>query len=67
MKIFKKTLCSVALTLSLLGAGLRANAIPAIPEPIKITQPDGSVITLCMHGDESGFMITTPDKHRWNI
>lgn len=62
MKIFKKTLCSVALTLSLLGAGLRANAIPAIPEPIKITQPDGSVITLCMHGDESGFMITTPDN-----
>ncbi|MBD5356907.1 MAG: M6 family metalloprotease domain-containing protein [Bacteroides sp.] len=62
MSIFRNTLSDVAMTLALLGVGIEAYAIPAIPEPIRVTQTDGSVITLCMHGDESGFVIVTPDN-----
>ena len=41
------------LALSLmLGAALRAGAVGAWPYPIVVTQPDGSTITIQLHGDE---------------
>ena len=45
----KKLLATLAL---LLGALHILSAIPAYPGPIKVTQPDGTVITVRLHGDE---------------
>ena len=36
-------------------------SIPAIPDPITLTQPDGSTITVLVKGDEKGFCVTTLD------
>lgn len=36
-------------------------AIPAKPDPIKYTQPDGSVITITIMGDEFGHMVFSED------
>ncbi|MDE5971436.1 MAG: hypothetical protein K2G94_01675, partial [Muribaculaceae bacterium] len=41
-----------------------AQAIPAIPSPIKVKQPDGSVIEIRLHGDEHHSAITTADCTR---
>lgn len=35
-----------------------AYAIPANRKPIRVTQPDGTEITLCLHGDENHHWIT---------
>lgn len=45
----KKILASIAL---LLGAFQLLSAIPAYPGKIRVTQPDGSEITIQVHGDE---------------
>ncbi|MDE6669157.1 MAG: M6 family metalloprotease domain-containing protein, partial [Muribaculaceae bacterium] len=45
----------ITLLLSLAAGSLQLKAVPAITDPIKVTQPDGSVITLYMVGDENGF------------
>ena len=45
----KKILATLAL---LLGALHILSAIPAYPGKIRVTQPDGSVITIQVHGDE---------------
>lgn len=42
----------------LLLVALSMSAIPARPGPIRVTQPDGSVITIYRHGDEFGHWIT---------
>lgn len=52
----------LAATITLLSLAPMANAIPAIPEPITITQPDGSVITIRMYGDEFGVRMMTTDN-----
>lgn len=36
----------------MLAAVVAANAVIAYPHPIEVTQPDGSVITIRLHGDE---------------
>lgn len=36
-------------------------AIPAKPDPIKYTQPDSSVITITIMGDEFGHMVFSED------
>lgn len=36
----------------LLAFAAAANAVPAYPRPIKVRQPDGSYITIQLHGDE---------------
>ena len=46
------------ITLALLSLSFRAAAAPAYPYPIKVTQPDGSTITIQMHGDEFYSWIT---------
>lgn len=42
-------------------SGYRAAAIPANPHPVQYTQPDGSVITLLLKGDEFIHWAVTPD------
>lgn len=37
---------------------MAAYAIPANPRPVKVTQPDGTVLTLRLHGDENRHWIT---------
>lgn len=51
----KKILLSLAL---LLGALHILSAVPAYPGKIRLTQPDGSVITVRLHGDEWFHYIT---------
>lgn len=42
---------------------LCAHAIPADPTPVKVTQPDGSVLTIRLHGDEFFNFTTTHDGY----
>lgn len=42
---------------------LSASAIPADPTPIQVTQPDGSKLTLTLHGDEFIHYTTTLDGY----
>ena len=45
--------------LALLLAGVfAARAVPAYPGPVKVTQPDGSTVTIQLHGDENFHWIT---------
>lgn len=53
-----KKVWSIVLALSLAVA---ARAVPARPGTFRYTQPDGSVITLRLHGDEYFHWITTAD------
>ncbi len=48
------------LAMSAIGA-LAARAIPAYPGPIKVTQPDGTTLTIQLQGDEHGYMAYTDD------
>ena len=52
--------------LSLLAAGLfflTGNAIPADPTPTKLLQPDGTVLTVTLQGDEFFNYMTTTDGY----
>ena len=52
----------LSLIAALLFAGLTAAwADPANPDPVKIKQPDGSTVTLCLHGDEYYSWYTSED------
>lgn len=42
---------------------LSAVAIPADPTPVKVTQPDGSTVTLRLHGDEFFHLTQTIDGY----
>lgn len=48
----RKITSILLLAAALLGAAPALRAVPADPTPFKYTQPDGTVITLQMHGDE---------------
>lgn len=52
--------CLLILAVSAIGA-LAARAIPAYPGPIKVTQPDGTTLTIQLQGDEHGYMAYTDD------
>lgn len=39
------------------------NAIPAYPKPVTITQPDGSTLTIVLHGDEFFNYTSTTDGY----
>lgn len=54
----KKFLFSAAIAMSV---AMQSLALPADPTPRVITQPDGTTITIVMHGDEYGSYITTTD------
>ena len=52
--------------LFLLLAGLcclMARAIPADPTPVKVNQPDGTTLTVQLHGDEFFHFTTTVDGY----
>lgn len=40
-----------------------AKAVMACPDPVRVTQPDGTEITLYLHGDESSNFTTTADGY----
>ena len=42
-------------------AGIKLFAVPAIPTPIEVTQPDGTTLTIRLIGDESFHYTTTLD------
>ncbi len=42
---------------------ITAMAIPADPTPVKVTQPDGSQLTIVLHGDEFFHFTTTTDGY----
>ena len=56
----KSFLLSAAFAMSV---ALQGWALPANPNPITITQPDGSTITVVMNGDEYGSYMTTMEGH----
>ena len=49
------------MTLGMLA--LTATAIPADPTPVKVTQPDGSTVTVRLHGDEFFHLTQTLDGY----
>ena len=52
------------LLLAVLGAfALAVKAVPAHPKPIKVQQPDGSFVTITLHGDEWNHFNTTEDGY----
>ena len=42
---------------------LVARAVPADPTPVKVTQPDGTTLTISLHGDEFFHFTTTADGY----
>ncbi len=52
----------ITLALCLLCA-LRMMAVPADPTPVTVTQPDGSQLTIALHGDEFYHFTTTADGY----
>ena len=58
-KIFAKT----ALLLLLLLVSYSVSAVPAYPYPVKVTQPDGTTLTVILKGDEFHRYHTTEDGY----
>ncbi|MDO4510802.1 MAG: M6 family metalloprotease domain-containing protein [Bacteroidales bacterium] len=52
-----------ALLLICMMAMLRASAVPAYPQPVTVTQPDGTTLQIQGHGDEFHNFITTADGY----
>ena len=46
-----------------LSAMMTADAVPMYPHPVKLTQPDGTEITVVGHGDEYCNYLTTQDGY----
>ena len=42
---------------------IASQAVPADPTPVKVTQPDGSTLTITLHGDEFFHFTTTLDGY----
>ncbi|MFZ4582545.1 MAG: hypothetical protein ACOYM7_07835, partial [Paludibacter sp.] len=53
----------IAFTISIFGLNQLAYAVKAIPHPVVVTQPDGSELTIRVHGDEFGRYRTTEDGY----
>ncbi|MCR5130134.1 MAG: M6 family metalloprotease domain-containing protein [Prevotella sp.] len=53
----KKTILSICLML----CAISASAVKAFPEPIQVTQSDGTTLTVLAHGDEDYHWFTTTD------
>lgn len=51
----------ILLTFCLALAALTTWAVKADPTPVVVTQPDGTQLTICQHGDEHFSWITTTD------
>jgi M6 family metalloprotease-like protein len=57
--LIKKNYCILLL---LLTYAIQAGAVSAFPKPVKITQPDGSTITVILKGDEHLHWMETKDS-----
>ena len=70
MTLIFKHVAAAALTCAAMLAPLTASAVPAYPGPIKMTQPDGTEITVLLRGDEhhhitlseDGYLLTNRDN-----
>ena len=49
----------LTLMIALLGFSLQLFAVKAYPYPVTVTQPDGSSLTIRLHGDENRSWATT--------
>ena len=58
-KLFKHTI----LFLLLVVVGSDIQAVPAYPYPVKITQPDGTTLTIRLKGDEFHHYTETEDGY----
>ncbi len=47
----------------LAGSAVQAGAVPACPEPVTVTQPDGSDLTVYVRGDERFHFMTDEDGY----
>lgn len=57
-----KRILSIISAALLFAVSFNASATIAYPYPIKVVQPDGSVITIQMHGDENFHWVTSDGK-----
>lgn len=58
-----KFLAGISLSVACLSTPQLAHAIPAIPTPVTMTMPDGTSITVTIHGDENFHYYTSTDGH----
>ncbi|MDR1763794.1 MAG: M6 family metalloprotease domain-containing protein [Dysgonamonadaceae bacterium] len=58
-----KNLFRLTIFLLLMNFTTALRAVPAYPNPVKIKQPDGSEITLVMHGDENLHWMESTDGY----
>lgn len=56
-------IAGVALSAACFMMPQAVNAVPALPTPVTMTMPDGSVITVRVHGDEKFHYYTSTDNH----
>lgn len=56
-------LAGVTLTAACCAISHEAHAIPAIPTPVTMSMPDGTSITVRLHGDENFHYYTSSDNH----
>lgn len=63
LKNARKMLKAVLAAMALVGGYSQAFAVEACPDPATVTQPDGSTITLLLHGDEWFSYSTTVDGY----
>ncbi|MGN0223522.1 MAG: M6 family metalloprotease domain-containing protein [Muribaculaceae bacterium] len=56
--MFKRLITATAV---LMATYIASHAVPAYPYPQTVTQPDGTIITYVLHGDEFGAVATTLD------
>lgn len=61
--MLKTLLKFVMVVTALLGGVLPSGAIVANPEPVQVRQPDGTILTLTLHGDEFCNYVTTSDGY----
>ena len=54
---------NIVLFFIIISTAYKLNAVPAYPFPINITQPDGTILTIQLHGDQSNKIRTTLDEY----
>lgn len=63
MNLIFKHVAAAAFTCAAMLAPLTVSAVPAYPGPIKMTQPDGSEITVLLRGDEHHHITLSEDGY----
>lgn len=58
-----KNLLAIQCVIIFLLCPILAKAVPAYPYPVKVTQPDGSSVMICLHGDEFMNSMSTEDGY----